>query len=189
MLLVNCLRLCQVWPKYLDVCFLVTFGVTLIIAYTVPLSFVQRWLQVIIMGFLTVLVAVSHSTSRLQRQAYCFALREACPRTWRACFSHIHVDYLHDIHSPCDAMTWYAWIAAGSCPWPPLHKRYSKGKCSQGEMGAPQLQTHESFDDRPMAWHFSDHDNIIRGKHAPLCRGTVLTKCISSNTTQCSFMG
>ncbi|CAL8464380.1 g3915 [Coccomyxa elongata] len=48
----------KVWPKYLDLCFLVTFGVTLILSYTVPESFVHRWLQVIIMGCLTFLVGL-----------------------------------------------------------------------------------------------------------------------------------
>lgn len=82
--IVKCLTPCQVWPKYLDLCFLVTFGVTLILSYTIPGSFVQRWLQVIVMGGLTLLVAVSHSASWLQRPASvfmsCLALEQSLPK-------------------------------------------------------------------------------------------------------------
>lgn len=59
------------WPKYLDVCFVVTFGVTLILSYTVPEAFVHRWLQVIIMGGLAFLVAVSHSANWCSIVVFC----------------------------------------------------------------------------------------------------------------------
>ena len=36
----------QVWPKQLDICFFITYGVTLILSYTIPALFVQHWLQV-----------------------------------------------------------------------------------------------------------------------------------------------
>jgi hypothetical protein len=48
----------QVWPKYLDICFFITYGVTLILAYTVPESFVRRWLQVITQGGVFALIMV-----------------------------------------------------------------------------------------------------------------------------------
>ncbi|EIE18802.1 hypothetical protein COCSUDRAFT_83601 [Coccomyxa subellipsoidea C-169] len=51
-------KIIKVWPKYLDVCFFITFGVTLILAYTIPDSFVRRWLQVITMGGITVLITL-----------------------------------------------------------------------------------------------------------------------------------
>ena len=59
--------LLQVWPKYLDICFFITYGVTLILSYTIPASFVQRssihsplylW-QVIIQGGVFLLITVS----------------------------------------------------------------------------------------------------------------------------------
>ena len=48
----------QVWPKYLDICFAVTYGFTLILAYTIPESFVRRWLQVITQGGISALITV-----------------------------------------------------------------------------------------------------------------------------------
>ena len=49
----------QVWPKHLDLYFVTVFGITLILAYTLSREFVERWLQVILQGGLTVLTAVS----------------------------------------------------------------------------------------------------------------------------------
>ncbi|KAK9904856.1 hypothetical protein WJX75_003896 [Coccomyxa subellipsoidea] len=52
------LKVIKVWPKYLDICFFITFGITLILAYTIPDSIVRRWLQVITMGGITVLIVL-----------------------------------------------------------------------------------------------------------------------------------
>ena len=49
----------QVWPKYLDICFFITYGVTLILSYTIPAAFVQRWLQVITQGGVFLLITVT----------------------------------------------------------------------------------------------------------------------------------
>ena len=51
----------QVCPKYLDVCFLITYGVTLILSYTISDSFVNRWLQVITQGGVFALITVRSS--------------------------------------------------------------------------------------------------------------------------------
>ena len=48
----------QVWPKYLDFCFFITYGVTLILSYTISETFVHRWLQVITQGGVFVLISV-----------------------------------------------------------------------------------------------------------------------------------
>ncbi|CAL5222230.1 g4563 [Coccomyxa viridis] len=48
----------QVWPKYLDFCFFITYGVTLILSYTISETFVHRWLQVITQGGVFVLISL-----------------------------------------------------------------------------------------------------------------------------------
>ncbi|CAL5228554.1 g11710 [Coccomyxa viridis] len=48
----------KVWPKYLDVCFFITYGVTLILSYTISDSFVHRWLQVITQGGVCLLITL-----------------------------------------------------------------------------------------------------------------------------------
>ena len=48
----------QVWPKYLDICFFITYGGTLILSYTISVAFVHRWLQVITQGGVFVLITV-----------------------------------------------------------------------------------------------------------------------------------
>ena len=54
-------RIMQVCPKYLDVCFVITYGVTLILSYTIADSFVHRWLQVITQGGVFALITVCSS--------------------------------------------------------------------------------------------------------------------------------
>ena len=48
----------RVWPKHLDIYFFIVFGITLVLAYTLPRAFVEHWLQVITQGGLTVLTVV-----------------------------------------------------------------------------------------------------------------------------------
>ena len=48
----------QVCPKYLDICFVVTYGITLILSYTIADSFVHRWLQVITQGGVFAMIMV-----------------------------------------------------------------------------------------------------------------------------------
>lgn len=51
----------QIWPKYLDICFVITYGITLILSYTISDSFVRRWLQVITQGGVFLLITVGKS--------------------------------------------------------------------------------------------------------------------------------
>ena len=51
----------RIWPKQLEIYFIIVFGITLILAYTLPRSFVEHWLQVITQGGLTVLTLVGRS--------------------------------------------------------------------------------------------------------------------------------
>ena len=52
------MHILQVWPKYLDVCFLLTYSITLILSYTIADSFVGRWLEVITEGGSCLLIVV-----------------------------------------------------------------------------------------------------------------------------------
>ena len=86
----------QVWPKYLDICFAITYGVTLILAYTIPESFVRRWLQVITQGGVFALITVrkcnllmsaglSAHVLNLSLRLACHIPKCSCQRRQRRC--------------------------------------------------------------------------------------------------------